>query len=253
MKNNLFFLLLFTVSFFSSHAQAQCRPATADENQAYNQVVAELQRQFKAKMPAGNWRIFHENHSMGKLQVTDEYVSPLHLCTDRYDLVMEKIEVNTARTLKLDSLKADSTQQSAFIIARDSLYRENPNRAAPSNLSYTINVEMNLANYRLQEAESARTVETYKAVNLAGTQTALEVLLKPEFKGVAGRQETVVLLGTWGKAQTEANGDIRYRYGFKKGGKLIESLVVTITAPFEIAQQITQQIDWQAIKNTLLK
>ena len=253
MKNNSFFPLLFLITLFSLQARAQCRPATAEENKAYGQVVEELQRQFKTKTPTGNWRIFQENHSMGKLQVTDEYVSPLHFCTDRYDLVMEKVEVNAARNLKLDSLKADSTQQSAFIIARDSLYRENPNNAAPSNLTYTINVEMNLANYRLQEAESARMVESYKTVKLAGTQTALEVLLKPEFKGVVGRQETTVLLGTWGKAQTESNGDIRYRYGFKKGGKLVESLVITITAPFELAQQITQQIDWKAISNTLLK
>lgn len=253
MKNALLILLNLGFIFGSSCVQAQCRPATAAENQAYERVVKELQRQFAAKLPSNDWRVFDEKHSVGSLEVTDEYITPLHLCTDRYDLVAEKNDVAVARQTKLDALKPDTTQQTSFVIPRDSIYQENASAATPSKQTYSISVEMNLANYRLQEAESARLVESSKNIMLTGAPVALEVLLKPDLKGVVGRQETVILLGNWGKPQTEKNGDIRYRHNFKKGGKLVESLVVTITAPFELARQITQTTDWKALVASLLQ
>ncbi|TAH15122.1 MAG: hypothetical protein EAZ14_02475 [Runella slithyformis] len=257
MKNWLLLLFLGTALCPKNTLRAQCRPATAEENQAYERVVRVLQQQFAQKLPSTDWRVFDENHSMGSLEVTNEYAGGLlHFCTDRYDLVVEKAKLTNARQEKLESLKPDSTQQTAFVVPRDSIYRlviENANASAPSSDTYSINVEMNLANYRLQEAESARLVESSKNMEVDGVKTALQVLLKPEFKNVAARQETVLLLGNWGKPQTEPNGDIRYRYGFKKGGKLIESLVITITASFELAQQIVKNTDWKAINDALVK
>jgi|GEM_PF-1256288 len=253
MKNTL---ILLSLGFIlgNSCVQAQCRPATAAENQAYERVVTELQRQFAAKLPSKDWRVFDEKHSVGSLEVTDEHVSPLHLCTDRYDLVVEQNDVAAARKTKLGALKADTTQQTSFVIPRDSIYQDSTSGAvAPSKQTYTISVEMNLANYRLQEAESARLVESSKNILLNGVSVALEVQLKPDLKGVVGRQETVVLLGNWGKPQTEKNGDVRYRHGFKKGGKLVENLVITITAPFDLAQQIAKNTDWKALAATLLQ
>jgi hypothetical protein len=249
------FFLTTLLIFGGFVAQTQCRPATAEENQSYERMVKELQRQFTAKIPAGDWRVFDEKNSIGSLEVTTEWGGFVHLCTDRYDLTMELAEVATARKMELNTLKqAATTQQPSLYVPRDTMYRENPNSVIQrANDTYTVSVEMNLGNYRLQDTESARLVESSQIITVAGSALALEVRLKPDLQGAVGRQETVVLLGGWNRKPVQKNGDTRYQPQFKKGGKLIENLVITITAPFEIGRQIVKQIDWKAIDGILLK
>ncbi len=234
--------------------QSQCRPATAQENQAYEQVVKELQRQFTSKTPNGSWKIFDEKHSIGSLEVTSEWGGFVHICTDRYDLIMERTEVATARKAELDTLSPPKRQEPSLYVPRDAMYRKNANTVSQStNNTYSISVEMNLGNYRLQDVESARLVENSQIISVPGSALALEVRLKPDLEGADGRQETVVLLGGWNVKPVQKGQDIRYQPQFRKGGKLFENLVVTITAPFDIARQIVKQMDWKAINAVLLK
>lgn len=235
-------------------SKAQCRPATLQENQAYERVVKELQRQFTSKTPNGSWKVFDEKHSMGSLEVTSEWGGFVHLCTDRYDLTMELTNVATARKAELDTLKLATKQEPSLYVPRDTMYRENPNAVAQrANDTYSVSVEMNLGNYRLQDTESARLVENVQTISVAGTPLALEVRLKPDLQGSIGRQETVVLLGGWNTKPVQRGQDTRYQPSFRKGGNLVENLVVTITAPFDLARQIVKQIDWKAINGVLLK
>lgn len=235
-------------------AQSQCRPATPEENQAYERVVKELQRQFTTKTPVGSWKVMAQNHSMGKLEVTSEWGGFVHLCTDRYDLIMEQASVAAARQVALDTLQMAIKTLPSLYVPRDTMYRENPDAVAQrANDTYTVSVEMNLGNYRLQDAESARLVENYQTTTVAGSSLALEVRLKPDLQGAVGRQETVVLLGGWNPKPVKRGEDIRYQPHFRKGGKLVENLAVTITAPLDIARQIVKQIDWKAIDGVLLK
>lgn len=234
--------------------QAQCRPATESENQAYERVVKELQRQFTAKTPEGNWKVFDEKHSMGSLEVTSEWGGFVHLCTDRYDLLMERADVSAARKAETDTSKSANKPVVSLYVPRDTMYRENPNAIAQrSKDTYSVSVEMNLGNYRLQDTESARIIESSQTIPVAGAPLALEVRLKPDLEGAVGRQETVVLLGGWNTKPVQRGADTRYQPHFKKGGNLVENVVVTITAPFELARQIVKQIDWKAINAVLLK
>lgn len=242
------------LTFIALVSQAQCRPATAQENEAYERVVKELQRQFTSKIPNGSWKIFDEKHSIGSLEVTSEWGGFVHLCTDRYDLTMELSNVATARKAELDTLKPTTKQEPSLYVPRDTMYRENPNAIAQrANDTYSISVEMNLGNYRLQDTESARLVENSQTISVAGAPLALEVRLKPDLQGAVGRQETVILLGGWNTKPVQRGQDTRYQPHFKKGGKLVENLAVTITAPFDLARQIVKQIDWKAINAVLLK
>ncbi|MFN8345750.1 MAG: hypothetical protein U0X91_12130 [Spirosomataceae bacterium] len=242
-------IALFTA--FSLSLQAQCRPATEAENQAYERVVKELQRQFTSKMPNGNWKVFDENHSMGSLEVTSEWGGFVHLCTDRYDLIMERADITAARKAQTDTT---NKPQVSLYVPRDTMYRENPNAIAErSDDTYTVSVEMNLGNYRLQDMESARWVENSQAISVPGAPVALEVRLKPDLRGAVGRQETVILLGGWNAKPVQKGADTRYQPHFKKGGKLVENLAITITAPFDLARQIVKQIDWSSINGVLLK
>ena len=240
---------LFTA--FALYGQAQCRPATESENQAYERVVKELQRQFTSKMPEGNWKVFDEKHSIGSLQVTSEWGGFVHLCTDRYDLIIERADITAARKAERDTV---NKPQVSLYVPRDTMYRENPNAIVQrSNDTYSVSVEMNLGNYRLQDVESARMVENSQTVSVPGAPLALEVRLKPDLQGAVGRQETVILLGGWNPKPVQKGADIRYQPHFRKGGKLVENLAITITAPFDIARQIVKQIDWNSINSVLLK
>lgn len=235
-------------------SQAQCRPATTQENEAYERVVKELQRQFTAKAPEGNWKVFDEKHSIGSLQVTSEWGGFVHLCTDRYDLTMERADIAAARKTEPDTSKSADKPVVSLYVPRDTMYRENPNAIAQrSNDTYSVSVEMNLGNYRLQDTESARIIENSQTISVAGAPLALEVRLKPDLEGAVGRQETVILLGGWNTKPVKRGADTRYQPHFKKGGKLVENLAVTITAPFDLARQIVKQIDWKAINAVLLK
>lgn len=234
--------------------QAQCRPATAAENEAYERVVKELQRQFTTITPSGNWKVFDEKHSMGNLEVTSEWGGFVHLCTDRYDLIMESTEVATARKAELDTLKTTTANPTSLYVHRDTMYKENPEAIAQrAKDSYSVSVEMNLGNYRLQDVESARMVENVQNITVPGSPIAFEVRLKPDLQGAIGRQETVILLGGWNTAPVKKGQDTRYQPKFRKGGKLVENVVVTITAPTEIARQIVAKIDWKALDGVLLK
>ncbi len=248
--------LFLTASFIliSLVTQAQCRPATTAENEAYERVVKELQRQFTSKTPEGNWKIFDEKHSIGKLEVTSEWGGFVHLCTDRYDLIMESSEIAAARKAEMDTIKPATSQLPSLYVHRDTMYKENPDAiAGRAKDTYSVSVEMNLGNYRLQDVESARIVENSQVIPVSGSPIAFEVRLKPDLQGAVGRQETVVLLGGWNTQAIKKGQDIRYQPKFKKGGKLVENLVVTITAPVDIARQVVKQIDWQAINGVLLK
>ncbi len=112
---------------------------------------------------------------------------------------------------------------------------------------------MNLGNYRLQDIESARWVENVQTLSLPNTTVALEIQLKPDLLGATGRQETVILLGGWNTKPIQKGQDTRYQPQFRKGGKLVENLAITITSSFETARQIVKQIDWKALDAVLLK
>ncbi len=248
------FLLTAFLMGLSFLLQAQCRPATAAENAAYERVVKELQRQFTTVTPNGSWRVFDEKHSMGNLEVTSEWGGFTHLCTDRYDLIMENSELAVVRKAELDTVKAAPTVPTSLYVHRDTMYKENPNAIVQrARDTYSVSVEMNLGNYRLQHLESARIVENTQAISVPSSPVALEVRLKPDLQGAIGRQETVILLGGWNPQLIKNGQDTRYQPKFKKGGKLVENIVVTITAPVDIARQIIAKIDWKAIDGVLLK
>ncbi|MFN4146317.1 MAG: hypothetical protein ACK4GN_10880 [Runella sp.] len=250
MKTHFFLLLLFTAEI----GYTQCRPATPQENQAYERVVKELQRQFTTQTPSGAWQVFDEKHSMGHLEVTSEWGGFLHFCTDRYDLIMERSDIAAARKAKMDTLTQATQTLPSLYVHRDTMYTENAAAIAQrAQEAYTVSVEMNLGNYRLHDTESARLVEKYNIIVLQGSTLALEVTLKPDLKGAIGRQETVVLLGGWNTKALQRGQDTRFQPVFRKGGKLVENMVVTITAPFELARQVTSKIDWAALADTLLK
>lgn len=249
MKSYLFFAAVLV----SGVLHAQCRPANATENQAYNRIVQALQSQFTTKLPTGEWRIFDEKHSMGSLEVTSEWGGFVHLCTDRYDLTMERAAMATARKVALDTTRLVTSTPPSLYVHRDTMYHASPEGAAKNAQNiYTISVEMNLGNYRLHDTESARIVTASEAINIAGSTLAFEVTLKPDLAGAPPRYETVVLLGGWASKPIQKGQDIRYQPQFKKGGKLFENIVVTITAPFALAREITKQVDWQALSNSLL-
>jgi hypothetical protein len=244
--------LLLVLLLVAETLYAQCRPANEAENQAYNRIVQALQSQLTTKTPTGEWRVFDEKHSMGSLEVTSEWGGFVHLCSDRYDLTIERTTIATARQAMLDTTRLATTTPPSLYVHRDTMYHANPEAAKNAQNIYTVSVEMNLGNYRLQDTESARIVTTSEIIQVAGSTLALEVTLKPDLAGAAPRQETVVLLGGWNLKPVNRGTDVRYQPQFKKGGKLFENLVITITAPFDIARQVVKQIDWQALSNSLL-
>ena len=251
-KTTGFVALFFALAFCDIHAQ--CRPATAQENQAYEQVVKELQRQFTTKTPEGSWKVFDEKHSIGALEVTSEWGGFMHLCTDRYDLIMERTDAAAARKAQLDTLKPDTSAPTSLYVPRDTIYRNTLSGSSQHNPeNYSISVEMNLGNYRLQDIESARWVENVQTVALPNTAIALEIQLKSDLKGAIGRQETVILLGGWNTKPIQKGQDTRYQPQFRKGGKLVENLAITITSSFETARQVVKRIDWKALDAVLLK
>ncbi|MEZ4901016.1 MAG: hypothetical protein R2822_04290 [Spirosomataceae bacterium] len=189
MNEMKYLLTLYITACMATVAQSQCRPATAQENQAYERVVKELQRQFTAKTPSGDWKLFAENHSMGNLEVTSEWGGFVHLCTDRYDLIMERADIAAARKAELDTLTPATTTLPSLYVPRDTMYRENPDAVAQrANDTYTVSVEMNLGNYRLQDKESARIVESVQNISVSGSPLALEVRLKPDLQGAVGQR-----------------------------------------------------------------
>lgn len=247
MKPFLFYPLLFLIIPLIN--LAQCRPATLAENEAYNRVVSELQKQFTTHTPKGNWKVFDEKHSMGHVEVTSEWGNFIHLCTDRYDLIMENNDAATARSI---AIKDTTKPIHSFYVPRDTLYQANPNAIIENaKRMYSVSVEMNLGNYRLQDEENARLVDSWQRISIEGSSMALTVKLKPDLKGAIGREETVVFIGNWNLKPIVNGKDIRFRPIFKKGGKLFENLVITINAPFDLAQEIISNINWQSITKTL--
>jgi len=240
-------------------SQAQCRPASPEQNASYERVVGELQRQFKENTPSGNWRIFDERHSLGKLEVSDEYGRLFHACGDRYDLTLERGAAARERRARIDSAvaKADpNKQETSLVMSTDSVYREaDPQRTRElAQSTVDINVEMNSGNYRLQDPISNRFVDSYKPITVKGAPMALQVTLKPNSDGTAARPETVVLLGNWkNNLRKDAKGGMLYHYSFAKGGNLVENLVITIKGPLDVAQEIVQKTDWQALARTLVR
>jgi hypothetical protein len=250
MKKILFIVVLGNMPWLSI---AQCRPANTIENQAYNRLIKSLSEQFTTQMPAGNWKVFHENHSVGKLEVTEEYGKIIRLCTDRYDLIVERADIAQQRKTKLDTMTMATQTMPSLYVHRDTVYRQNP-QAAFTRESYTVSTEINLGSYRLQDPEGARWLENYRVVSIAGAAVAIEATIKPESKGMNSRQELIVLVGNWqAKEFATTDGYKRYKPAFKRGGAMAETLVITITAPLDIARQVAQKIDWKAIDNSLTK
>ncbi|RAK02097.1 hypothetical protein LX87_00212 [Larkinella arboricola] len=253
-------LPILALSLGITAAFGQCNPPTPAQNAAYEKVVKELQNQFRNNPPAGDWQVFDERSSLGKLELSDEYGKIFRICGDRYDLTFLQTSAANRQKARADSAKAigDTTtqQQHSLVMNTDSVYREaDPNRATDlAKSTVDINVEMNAGNYRLEEPLSNRFVESYKTIAVNGAPLALQITLKPNESGIAARPETVVLLGNWkNNLQKNPKGDKLYHYSYKKGGTLIENLVVTIKAPFDVASEIVKQVDWKAISATLTK
>ncbi|MGA0560415.1 hypothetical protein ACO2Q8_27370 [Larkinella sp. VNQ87] len=255
-----FIVSILTLCLGITTAYSQCNPPTPAQNAAYEKVVKELQNQFKNNPPSGDWQVFDERHSLGKLELSDEYGKIFRICGDRYDLTFIRAEAASRQKARADSAKAIgdtiTQQQRSFVMSTDSVYREaDPNRASDlAKSTVDINVEMNAGNYRVEEPMSNRFAASYKTVSVKGAPLALQIVLKPGENGIESRPETVVLLGNWkNNLQKTSRGDKLYHYSYKKGGTMIENLVVTIKAPFEVANEIVQKIDWQALSNTLTK
>ncbi|WP_266362020.1 hypothetical protein [Tellurirhabdus rosea] len=256
-----FWLMAFAAVLFTSVARAQCQPATDAQTASYERVVKALQSQFKENPPAGNWRIFDERHSLGKLEVSDEYGKMFRPCGDRYDLTLERGAAARERRARIDSAvaQADPTrQETSLVLSTDSVYKQaEPARARElGQNTVDINVEMNVANYRLQEPESNRFVDNYKAVQVKNAPMALQVSLKSvgDSGGLQPRPETVVFLGNWkNNLKKDSKGNMVYHYSFAKGGNLVENLVVTIKGPLDVAQEIIRKTDWQALSQTLIR
>ncbi|RRA98571.1 hypothetical protein [Larkinella rosea] len=251
-------LVIQIVSLQQLHAQ--CDPATPQQNAAYEKVVKELQNQFRKNPPSGDWKIFDERSSLGKLELSDEYGKIFRICGDRYDLSFQRTSAANQQKARADSAKAIgdtiTQQQRSFVMSTDSVYKESdPNRASDmAQSTVDINVEMNAGNYRVEEPISNRFAASYKVIPVNGAPLALQILLKPNDAGIVARPETVVLLGNWkNNLQKNPRGDKLYHYSYKKGGTLIENLIVTIKAPVDVANEIVRKIDWQALSNTLTK
>ncbi|GAB3269334.1 hypothetical protein GCM10027347_39430 [Larkinella harenae] len=258
MKHFIFSILALCLGLTT--AFGQCDPPTPAQNAAYEKIVKELQNQFRNHPPSGDWKIFDERHSLGKLELSDEYGKIFRICGDRYDLTFIQASAANQQRARADSATAIgdtiTQQQRSFVMSTDSVYREaDPNRASDlSKSTVDINVEMNAGNYRVEEPISNRFAASYKTIPVKGAALALQITLKPNEAGIAARPETVVLLGNWkNNLQKNPKGDKLYHYSYRKGGTLIENLVVTIKAPFDVASEIVKNIDWQAISNTLTK
>lgn len=254
-------LYLFITNLLATSLVAfgQCDAPSPQQNAAYEKVVNELQRQFRNNLPAGNWQIFDERHSLGKLQLSDEYGKLFRVCGDRYDLTLERAEAARERRAQIDSAVAQADpnrQEKSLVISTDSVYRESGpagTKVAQQN-TVDINVEMNAGNYRLEEPISNRFVQNYKVISVKGAPLALQITLKPDENGIQPRPETVVLLGNWkNKLNADARSGKFYRYSYAKGGTLIENLVVTIKGPFDVANDIVRKVDWATLANTLTK
>lgn len=255
-------LIALIVTFLSvaTTVFSQCDPATPQQNAAYEKVVKELQKQFKNNPPSGNWQVFDERSSLGKLELSDEYGKIFRICGDRYDLTYIQASAASQQKARADSAKVIgdtiTQQQRSFVMSTDSVYREaDPNRASDlAKSTVDINVEMNAGNYRVEEPISNRFAASYKTISVNGAPLALQIVLKPNEAGIAARPETVILLGNWkNNLQKNPRGDKLYHYSYKKGGTMIENIIVTIKAPFEVANEIVQKIDWRALSNTLTK
>ncbi|WP_128547274.1 hypothetical protein [Larkinella soli] len=241
-------------------AYSQCDPPSPAQTAAYERVVKELQNQFRNHPPSGDWQVFDERHSLGKLELSDEYGKIFRVCGDRYDLTFQRGNAARRQRARADSAKAIgdtiTTQQHSLVLSTDSVYKEaDPGRTGRlAESAVDINVEMNAGNYRVEEPISNRFAASHKTIKVNGAPLALQITLKPDQSGIAARPETVVLLGNWkNNLRTSAKGDKLYHYSYTKGGNLIENLVVTIKAPFDVAEEIVRKVDWQAISNTLTK
>ena len=142
------FLSITSLMLSAGAVFGQCSPASAAQNASYERVVNALQSQFKNNLPSGNWRIFDERHSVGKLQVSDEYGRLFHACGDRYDLTLERGSASRERRARIDSAvaKADpDKQETSLVLSTDSVYKESsPERARElAQSTVDINVEMN--------------------------------------------------------------------------------------------------------------
>jgi len=236
-------------------AQAQCTPATPEQNADYEKVVNALQNQFKNHPPTGDWRIFDERSSLGKLQLSDEYGKIFRVCDDRYDLVWQRAGAAQQQKARADSSTAIgdtlTQQQHSMVMSTDSIYQK-ANVSAEAQSTVDINVEMNVSNYRLQEPLSNRIMASSKNITVKGAPMALQVTLKPDQSGVTPRPETVVFLGNWkNNLRTDSENNKLYHYSYSKGGSMIENLVITIKGPLDMANSIVQKVDWQALAKTL--
>ena len=252
--------LIFTFLCFTTTVFSQCDPPTPAQTAAYEKIVKELQNQFRNHPPSGDWQVFDERHSLGKLELSDEYGKIFRICGDRYDLTFQRASAASQQKARADSAQAIgdtiTQQQHSFVMSTDSVYREaDPNRTShAANSTVDINVEMNAGNYRVEEPISNRFAASYKTITVNGAPLALQIMLKPNDAGITARPETVVLLGNWkNNLQKNPKGDKLYHYSYKKGGTMIENLVITIKAPFDVANEIIQKVDWRAISNTLTK
>ncbi|WP_234736216.1 hypothetical protein [Tellurirhabdus bombi] len=262
MKKNNFLrgaLVIVFANFITLDAQSQCRDASAEQNASYERVVKALQQQLKENQPSGTWRIFDERHSLGKLQVSDEYGRLFHPCGDRYSLTLERGAASRERRARIDSAVAQANpekQETSLVLSTDSVYSSStPERSRELAMStIDIDVAMNAGNYRLQEPISNRFVESYKTISVKGAPLALQINLKTDSSGIGARPETVVLLGNWkNNLRSDSKGNKLYHYSFAKGGNLIENMVITIKAPTDVAEEIIKKTDWQALNQTLVK
>lgn len=258
--NRLFFLLL----ALPATAFAQCDPPTPVQNAAYEKVVRALQSEFKSNLPSGNWTIFDERHSLGKLTLSDEYGKTFRICGDRYDLTIERASQTANRRARIDSAVAKTQrtpvdsirQETSLIVITDSLYKatDGPGTAKLAQNTVDINVEMNVANYRLSEPISNRVVDNYKLIAVKGANLAMQLTRKDNDEGTSPRPETVVLLGNWkNNMVSDRKGNKVFKFSYGKGGTLIENLVVTIKGPLAIADEIIKKVDWTKLAGTLTR
>lgn len=259
MKKSLLLLLALPVTAF-----AQCDPPTPAQNAAYEKVVKALQSEFKSNLPSGNWTIFDERTSLGKLTLSDEYGKTFRVCGDRYDLTIERASQTADRRAKIDSASAktqrtpvDSVkQETSLIVITDSLYKaaDGPRTAQLAENTVDINVEMNVANYRLSEPISNRVVNKHKLIAVKGANLAMQLTRNDTDEGNATRPETVVLLGNWkNNMVSDKKGNKVFKFSYGKGGTLIENLVVTIKGPLAVADEIIKKVDWTKLAGTLTR
>jgi hypothetical protein len=259
MNRFLFLILALPVTVF-----AQCDPPTPTQNAAYEKVVLALQNEFKNNLPSDGWAVFDERHSLGKLTLSDEYGKTFRICGDRYDLTIERASQTANRRAKIDSAVAktqqtpiDSVKQEhSIILSTDSLYTATtgPRTAELAQNTVDINVEMNVANYRLSEPISNRVVNKYNFIGVKGANLALQLTRNDTDEGTSPRPETVVLLGNWkNNLVQDKKGNKVFKFSYGKGGTLIENLVITIKGPFVIANEIVKKVDWSKLAATLTR